>query len=69
VPPDVGSKIILNWILREMARVGMDCINLALDRDQRRALVNTVINLSNWWLLKKNSLKLRVLFGTIGTTN
>jgi hypothetical protein len=46
----------------------MDCIHLAQDRDQRRALVNTVMNLrgslkcwdileylSDWRLLKKDS--------------
>jgi hypothetical protein len=31
--------------LREIGLVGMDWIDLALDRDQWRALVNTVINL------------------------
>jgi hypothetical protein len=31
--------------LREIGCGGMDWINLAGDRDQRRALVNTVINL------------------------
>jgi hypothetical protein len=31
--------------LREIGRVGMDWIDLAQDRDQWRALVNTVMNL------------------------
>jgi hypothetical protein len=31
--------------LREIRKGGMDWIDLAQDRDQRRALVNTVINL------------------------
>jgi hypothetical protein len=31
--------------LREIRRAGMDCIDLAKDRDQWRALVNTVMNL------------------------
>jgi hypothetical protein len=31
--------------LREIGRGGMDWINLAQDRDQYRALVNTVMNL------------------------
>jgi hypothetical protein len=40
---DVGGWIILKWILREIRWYGLDC--LAQDRDQRRALVNTVMNL------------------------
>jgi hypothetical protein len=31
--------------LREIGRDGMDWIDLAQDRDQERALVNTVMNL------------------------
>jgi hypothetical protein len=31
--------------LREIKWVGMDCIDLAQDRDKWRALVNTVMNL------------------------
>jgi hypothetical protein len=31
--------------LREIGRDGMDCIDLAQNRDQWRALVNTVMNL------------------------
>jgi hypothetical protein len=31
--------------LREIERDGMDWIDLAQDRDQKRALVNTVMNL------------------------
>jgi hypothetical protein len=31
--------------LREIGRVGMDWIDLAQDRDQWRAVVNTVMNL------------------------
>jgi hypothetical protein len=31
--------------LREIGRDGMDCIDLAQDTDQWRALVNTVMNL------------------------
>jgi hypothetical protein len=31
--------------LREIGWGGMDCTDLAQDRDQRRALVNTVLNL------------------------
>jgi hypothetical protein len=37
--------IILKWILREIGFNGMDLIDLAQDRDQWRALVNTVMNL------------------------
>jgi hypothetical protein len=41
----------LRWVdnikldLREIGWTGMDCIDLAQDIDQRRALVNTVMNL------------------------
>jgi hypothetical protein len=43
--------------LREIRFGGIDQIDLARDRDQWRALVNSVINhrLHNWWLLKKGS--------------
>jgi hypothetical protein len=40
---DVGGRI-LEWILREIGWGGMDWIDLAQDRDQWRALVNTVMN-------------------------
>jgi hypothetical protein len=39
----LGDNIKL--VLREIGWDGMDCIHLAQDRDQRRALVNTVMNL------------------------
>jgi hypothetical protein len=42
---DVGGWTILNWILREIGWDGVDWIELAQDRGQWRALVNTVINL------------------------
>jgi hypothetical protein len=42
---DVGGWTILKWILRETGWDGMDWIDLAQDRDQCRALVNTVMNL------------------------
>jgi hypothetical protein len=43
---DVGGWTILNWILeREREWGGVDWIDMAQDRDQWRALVNTVLNL------------------------
>jgi hypothetical protein len=41
----VGGWAMLKWILREIGWDGMDWIDLAQDRDQWRALVNTVMNL------------------------
>jgi hypothetical protein len=35
----------INTELREIGRGGIECIDLAQDRDQWRALVNTVVNL------------------------
>jgi hypothetical protein len=54
----------IRMYLREIGWGGMDRIDLAEDRDQWRALVNTVMNikcrtilewLRNWRLLKKGS--------------
>jgi hypothetical protein len=42
---DVGGWTTLKWIFREIGWDGMDWVVLAQDRDQWRALVNTVINL------------------------
>jgi hypothetical protein len=42
---DVGGWTILKWILDRMGWDGMDWIDLSLNRDQWRALVNTVMNL------------------------
>jgi hypothetical protein len=42
---DVGGWTILKWILREIGWDGMDWIELAQDRNQWRALLNTVMNL------------------------
>jgi hypothetical protein len=42
---DVGRWTILKWILREIGWDGMDWIDMDQDRDQWRALVNTVMNL------------------------
>jgi hypothetical protein len=39
---DVGRWTILKWILERWG--GMDWIDLAQDRDQWRALVNTIMN-------------------------
>jgi hypothetical protein len=41
--PGVDWRIILKWIIGWMG--GMDWIKLAQDRDRRRTLVNTVMNL------------------------
>jgi hypothetical protein len=43
---DVGGWTLLKWILERYDRmVCMDWIELAQDRDQCRAIVNTVMNL------------------------
>jgi hypothetical protein len=42
---DVDGRTILKWVLKEMGRVNIDRIDLAQDRDQWRALVNTVMKL------------------------
>jgi hypothetical protein len=42
---EVGGRIILRWLLREIGCGGMDWIDLAQDKDQWRALMNTVMNL------------------------
>jgi hypothetical protein len=42
---DKGGWTMLKWILREIGWDCMDWIDLAQDRDQWRALVNTVMNL------------------------
>jgi hypothetical protein len=42
---DVGGRVILKWILgRETGWDGVDCIDLAVYRDQWRILVNAVMN-------------------------
>jgi hypothetical protein len=41
----VDGKIILEWILRETGREILDWIQLAQDRDQWRAVLNTVMKL------------------------
>jgi hypothetical protein len=40
----VGRRVILKWIFKKMDG-GVDWIDLAQDRDRRRALVNAVMNL------------------------
>jgi hypothetical protein len=42
---DVGVWTISKWILREIGWDGVDLIDRAEERDQWRALVNTVLNL------------------------
>jgi hypothetical protein len=42
---DIGGWTILKWILREKGWDGVDWIGRAQDRDQWKALVNTVLNL------------------------
>jgi hypothetical protein len=42
--PGVDGRIILKWIFKRLDG-GMDWINLAQDRDRKRALVNAVMNL------------------------
>jgi hypothetical protein len=41
--PGVDWRIILKWIFKKWDR-GMDRIELAQDRDRRRAVVNAVMN-------------------------
>ena len=43
--PGVDGRIILRWIIQEVGCGGMDCIDLAQDRDRWQALVNAVMNL------------------------
>jgi hypothetical protein len=42
---EVGGRIIQRCILRDIGWNGMDWIDLAQDRGQWRALMNTIINL------------------------
>jgi hypothetical protein len=42
---DLGGRIILKWILREIGWCGIDWNYLGQDRDQWGTLLNTVINL------------------------
>jgi hypothetical protein len=41
----VDADIIIDWILRGILWDCVDSMNVAQDRDQWRALVNTVMNL------------------------
>jgi hypothetical protein len=43
--PGVDGRIILRRIFKKCDVGGMDCIELAQDRDRLRALVNVVMNL------------------------
>jgi hypothetical protein len=42
---DVDERVILKWIFEKLDGGAIDWIDLAQDRDRRRALVNTVMNL------------------------
>ena len=42
--PDIDRRIILKWILRKW-NGGMDWIELAVNRDGLRAVVNAIMNL------------------------
>ena len=42
--PGVDGRIMLRWNFRKWDIRGMDRIELAQDRDRRRALVNAVMN-------------------------
>jgi hypothetical protein len=41
----VDGRILFRMDLREIRSVDVDCLHLAQDRDMRRAVVNTVMNL------------------------
>jgi len=36
---------VLKWILKKSDRKALDCVDLAHERNRRRAVVNTVMNL------------------------
>jgi hypothetical protein len=41
----IEGRVNIRMYLGEIGREGVDCINLAQDRDQQQCLVNTVMNL------------------------
>jgi hypothetical protein len=43
--PGVDGRIILEWIFSEWDMGGLDCVELAQDRDSWREIVNAVMNL------------------------
>ena len=43
--PGVDGRIILRWIFRKWGGGGVDCIELAQDRERWRAFMNAVMNL------------------------
>jgi hypothetical protein len=51
---NIDGLVILNFILTEIGWGSMNWINLAQDRDQWRVLVNTVMNLRFYKILRNS---------------
>ena len=43
--PEIDGRIVLRWILRKWHAGGMDCVELAQDRDRWLDVMNEVMNL------------------------